>query len=108
MKNLLIILILILIILLGSLLSSSFINLKLIEGNDEFQPYDSQEQNPLFLATKNAANIQVLNDRLNNFNSMKKQLDSLNGRAISNTKQIQGLSDQITQFSQSMTNNDSN
>jgi ABC-type transporter Mla subunit MlaD len=84
-------------------------NDKIIEGADDgFQEYKETRNDPLFLATKNAANIQVLRDNMQKFNSIRDQFDQIKQNVTANTKGIQNLSDQITQFSQSLTANDDN
>ena len=67
-------------------------SLLVIEGLDNYQPYDTNNpQNALILAQQNAGNIQVLKDQLGDISGLKEEVKQ-------NTKNVTTLQGQIMQI----------
>jgi uncharacterized protein HemX len=68
-------------------------NSLIMEGLDNYQPYDTNNpQNAMILAQQNAGNIQVLKDQIGDISGLKNQVSQ-------NTKNITTLQTQLAQMS---------
>lgn len=68
---------------------------RLIEGmtpQSEFQGYEGEEKSdPMFLATKNAANISVLKNQIDSISEMKKMVEDISGQVALNSFNIKEI-----------------
>ena len=65
-------------------------NEKLIEPQSNYQPYNNN--NPMILAEKNAANIQVIKEQLDQLTKIKNEMEVLNKDVQLNSYNIQQIS----------------
>ena len=65
-------------------------NESLIEPNTNYQSY--QNNNPMILAEKNAANIQFIKQQLDELTDIKKKMEVLNNSVEENSYNIQQIS----------------
>jgi hypothetical protein len=63
---------------------------------------------PLYLAKLNAANISYLKDRVDSLNGLKEQVATLSAQTESNTTAVRGIGDQMTTSAQQLTGRDPN
>ena len=84
---------------------------KLIEGlenqdttsTQEYKPYNLNDpNNSLILAQQNAGNIQVLKDRIDGLDGVKKKVDDMQQSIMSMQTQIDGLVQQQADYAQQM------
>ena len=72
------------------------------QSNKEFQPYDNLEQDrvngPRFLAIKNAANISVLNSRVEKLLNLESRFSKIENRVKINHDGIQNLTNELGNF----------
>uniref|UniRef100_A0A6C0II37 Uncharacterized protein n=1 Tax=viral metagenome TaxID=1070528 RepID=A0A6C0II37_9ZZZZ len=64
--------------------------------------------NPLYLATLNAANINYLKEQVDELNQLKQQVTALEPKVAQNTAGIAAMGDQFTQSAQQLTGRDPN
>jgi hypothetical protein len=63
---------------------------------------------PLYLAKLNAANISYLKDQIDKLNGLKEQVTTLRSETDNNSTAIRGIGDQLTVTSQELTGRDPN
>jgi predicted PurR-regulated permease PerM len=75
---------------------------KIIEGaTTQYDEYSDED--PLFLATKNAANISWLKDQLDNINTLSQQITDMSNNVALNTSNINDIQLSVSQYGQSLT-----
>ena len=63
---------------------------------------------PLYLAKLNAANISYLKDQVDKLNGLKEQVTTLSSQTENNSTALRGIGDQLTASSQQLTGRDPN
>ena len=63
---------------------------------------------PLYLAKLNAANISYLKDQVDKLNGLKEQVTTLSSQTDNNSTALRGIGDQLTASSQQLTGRDPN
>ncbi len=63
---------------------------------------------PLYLAKLNAANISYLKDQVDKLNGLKEQVTTLRSQTENNSTALRGIGDQLTASSQQLTGRDPN
>jgi hypothetical protein len=63
---------------------------------------------PLYLAKLNAANISYLKDQVDSLNGLKEQVATLSSQTESNSVAVRGIGDQMTTSAQQLTGRDPN
>lgn len=59
-----------------------------VEGMGNYQNYEGEQSDPMFLARKNASNISYLKDQLGSFSEIQKKIDELSVKVEENSKNI--------------------
>ena len=73
----------------------------IVEGLDNYQPYDmNNPNNALILGQQNAGNIQVLKSQVDTLNGLKTQVDNLKTIVDQHTTQITGIVQQQSSYAQ--------
>jgi len=86
------------------------------EGLEPMDPNASTSQytdpglnnDPLYLAKLNAANISYLKDQVDKLNGLKEQVATISSQTDNNSTAIKGIGDQMTVSSQQLTGRDPN
>lgn len=79
---------------------------KIIEGNTSYQPYDELKEDPLFVATKNAANIVYLKEQLDEIQGLKDMVYDLSAQVQANAVGITQVSQEIGNAAAQLTGTD--
>jgi hypothetical protein len=78
------------------------------DKNKNYQDYSNLKSDPkngpLFLATKNAANISVLHTDVDALNKLKEQVSDLSGQILANSQALSTVIKKVTEFPSVPTN----
>lgn len=100
----------VIIIILFEISHSIYTNYKptLIEGaSNQYDDYDEMQEDPLFLATKNASNIEWLKSQIDYINDLKKQIDDMKNTVDLNSQNIDNIQQEVADDSSDLLNTDS-
>ena len=82
-------------------------NLNNKEDEEKYKPYTSLEKDPqngpLFLALKNAANIQALHKEFDNVNNLKEKIQNNSEKIDANTKSLVTVKKSLVNITKKMT-----
>lgn len=79
---------------------------RIVEGlTSNYQGYENEEKtDPLFLASKNAANISYLKSRLDEIGDLRKMVEDISGQVSLNSFNIKQIVDASSKKAESLTN----
>ena len=74
-----------------------------ISENNEYKNYDLESNDPLFLATKNAANISYLKNRLDEINGLSQKIDDMSNNIDAHSSQLEEIQKNIAEGANQLT-----
>ena len=78
-------------------------NIENISENNEYKNYDLESNDPLFLATKNAANISYLKNRLDEINGLSQKIDDMSNNIDAHSSMLEEIQQSIAEGANQLT-----